>query len=83
MYYFNNKGELPLTEKKKTFKFNFVLNQEACMSCAACELECRDGGIYIDDNALYAINADNCTRCGRCFRACPAGAITRENNPAA
>ncbi|WP_341473693.1 ATP-binding protein [Desulfofundulus thermobenzoicus] len=65
----------------KKFKFNYVINPELCMSCAACELECRDGGIYIDDTVHYNINLDNCTRCGRCFRACPSGAISRVNNP--
>jgi formate hydrogenlyase subunit 6/NADH:ubiquinone oxidoreductase subunit I len=67
------------TETKKKFKFNYQLNQELCMACAACELECRDNGIYVDDTANYAINLDNCTRCGRCFRACPAGAIIKIN----
>ncbi|MBF7084550.1 4Fe-4S binding protein [Desulfallas sp. Bu1-1] len=70
-----------MTEKKK-FKFSFVLDQSLCMACAACELECREGGIYIDDSVNYNINPNNCNRCGRCFRACPTGAISRVNNPA-
>ena len=64
----------------KKYKFSYRINPETCMSCAACELECRDNGIYIDDTVHYAINETNCTRCGRCSRACPAGAIARINN---
>lgn len=70
-----------MAEKKK-FKFSYALNPELCMACAACELECRDNGIYVDEGVSYAINADNCTRCGRCFRACPAGAIAKVDNVA-
>lgn len=64
---------------KKKFKFSYQINPDACMSCAACELECRDNGIFIDDNVQYAINLDNCNRCGRCFRACPSNAIAKIN----
>jgi len=65
-----------MAEPKK-YKFLFRINPDICMSCAACELECRDDGIYVDETVHYAINVENCTRCGRCFRACPANAISR------
>jgi len=72
---------MKLAEKKK-FKFSFTLDPVLCMACAACELECKDDGIFINDNVAYDINADNCTRCGKCFRACPAGAIAKVTNVA-
>lgn len=65
-----------MAEKKK-FKFDFQINPEACMACAACEYDCRDNAIYVDDNANYAINQDNCSHCSRCFRACPADAVLK------
>lgn len=70
-----------LTEKKK-FKFNYVLDAALCMACAACEVECKYEGIYIDESTNYAINIDNCKRCGKCFRACPSEAISKVNNVA-
>jgi hydrogenase-4 component H len=49
------------------------------MSCAACEVECRFGAVFVDDTVHYAIDMDNCTRCGKCFRACPSDAIAKIN----
>lgn len=71
-----------MTEKKKKFKFSFEINTGACMACAACELACNDGAIFIDDAANYGINKESCTRCGRCFRACWPDAIAKIPNPA-
>ncbi|WP_018086554.1 4Fe-4S binding protein [Desulfurispora thermophila] len=64
----------------KKFKFDYEINEAVCMACAACELECRDNAIVVNDSATaYAINKDSCKRCGRCFRACPAGAVVKIN----
>lgn len=65
-----------MAEPKK-YKFMYRINPEVCMSCAACELECRDGAVYVDETVHYAINVENCTRCGRCSRACPSTAVDR------
>ncbi|MCL5056400.1 MAG: 4Fe-4S binding protein [Actinobacteria bacterium] len=68
-----------MTAEPKKFKFSFQINAQDCMACAACELECKDGAIYVDDNVNYAINQDNCKRCGKCQRACPSGAVLKIN----
>lgn len=69
-----------MTIEKKKFKFYFSIDAAACMSCAACELECKDNAVYIDDSANYAINQDTCRRCARCYRACPSGAVLKTMN---
>ncbi|MFZ5652373.1 MAG: 4Fe-4S binding protein [Bacillota bacterium] len=69
-----------MTAEPKKFKFSFQITPEVCMACAACELECRDNGIFIDDTVNYAINQDNCKRCGRCQRACPSSAVLKIMN---
>ena len=66
-----------MTAEKKTYKFDYVINAADCWACAACEMECTDNSVYVDDTANYAISLDNCVRCGKCFRACPVGAIAR------
>lgn len=68
-----------MAEPKK-FKFSFEINPDLCMACAACELECKDNAIFIDDSVNYAINQENCKRCGRCSRACPSTAVTKIMN---
>lgn len=69
-----------MAAEPKKFKFNFQINAANCMACAACELECKDDAVFVDDTVNYAINQDNCKRCGKCFRACPSGAIERIAN---
>jgi len=68
-------------KKKKIPKFNFILDADSCMACAACEWECADDAVYVDDTVNYAIDLNNCKRCGRCYRACPVDAISRIPNP--
>lgn len=69
-----------MTAEQKKFKFSFKINAADCMACAACELECKDNAIFIDDTVNYAINKDTCKRCGKCHRACPSGAVEKIMN---
>lgn len=61
----------------KQYKWNYVIHDQQCMACAACEFECRDEAVMIEDFAYYRIDDSRCTRCARCFNACPAQAIER------
>ena len=64
---------------KKKYKFSYQVSPDTCMSCAACEVECRFSAVFVDDTVHYAIDLENCTRCGKCFRACPSDAIAKVN----
>ncbi len=52
---------------------------EDCISCGACESECKNDAISEGD-AAYVIDADKCTECvgwfegPRCAEVCPVGA---------
>ena len=52
---------------------------EDCISCGACESECKNNAISEGD-ASYVIDADKCTECvgwfesPRCAEVCPVGA---------
>lgn len=66
-----------MAEKKKDYKWSYVIDPGKCMNCATCEVECRDNAIYIKDYEVYAINDENCVRCARCYQSCPVGAVQR------
>ena len=65
---------------QKKYKFSYQIIASQCMACAACEVECKDGAVFIDDTVNYAIEQEICIRCGKCFRACPSKAIERVMN---
>lgn len=67
----------------KVYKWTYRVDADKCMTCASCELECRDDSIYVHDYLVYAINEETCTRCARCYNACPVEAIVRIPNEAA
>jgi NAD-dependent dihydropyrimidine dehydrogenase PreA subunit len=47
---------------------------EECVGCGACEDECPNGAIKVDEIAV--VNAADCVDCGNCADACPNSAIT-------
>ncbi len=61
--------------KKK--RWSYYIDEKLCMNCATCELECREGAIYIEDYRTFAINVEKCSSCARCYWACPVGAVQR------
>lgn len=53
---------------------------EECLSCGACEAECKNGAIS-EGKETYVIDSDKCTECvgvsksPRCAEVCPTGAM--------
>lgn len=66
-----------MAEKKKQYKWDYVVDEAKCMTCATCEVECRDDAVYVKDYEVYAIDTEKCTRCAKCYTACPVNAILR------
>ncbi|MGD9489938.1 MAG: DUF362 domain-containing protein [Calditrichaceae bacterium] len=55
----------------------YVVREEECISCNACESECATGAIEMRDDIAY-IHADKCEDCGDCSEVCPTEAIVKE-----
>lgn len=60
---------------------------EACISCAACEPVCPNGGIRKDEKtSIYVIDSDSCTECvgfskhQQCAVACPVNCCVSDPN---
>ncbi|MCR4419575.1 MAG: 4Fe-4S binding protein [Clostridia bacterium] len=58
-------------------KWSYYIEADRCMTCGTCEVECREGAVYVKDLEVYAIDSGKCRGCGRCFQACPVGAVVR------
>lgn len=66
-----------MEDKRKKYKWTYYIEPSECMTCATCELECRDDAIYVQDLVTYAIDEAKCNRCARCYNACPVNAVKR------
>ena len=66
-----------MAEKERQYKWTYYIDAARCMTCGTCEVECRDGAIYVRDYEVYAIDEEKCKRCARCFQACPVEAVKR------
>jgi NAD-dependent dihydropyrimidine dehydrogenase PreA subunit len=51
----------------------YQIDNDNCLACGACELECPNGAIS-EDNGTYAVDASKCQGCGTCVDVCPVGA---------
>jgi ferredoxin len=52
----------------------YLINQDECIQCGACEADCPSSAISEIDGA-YIIDAAKCTDCGTCAENCPNSAI--------
>ncbi|MEM0106687.1 MAG: 4Fe-4S binding protein [Candidatus Micrarchaeaceae archaeon] len=52
-----------------------VVNQEKCIKCLICWIDCPEATIIRDDSDNIKINYDYCKGCGICAKECPTKAI--------
>ena len=52
----------------------YIVVEEECISCAACEGECPKRAISMIDD-IANIDQDKCEECGDCIDICPTEAI--------
>lgn len=55
----------------------YVVVEEECISCVACEGECPTGAITMNED-IANINQDKCEECGDCVDICPTEAIVEK-----
>ena len=55
----------------------YIVVEDECISCMACESECPTGAIEMRDDIAY-INQDKCEECSDCVDVCPTGAIVQK-----
>lgn len=52
----------------------YVISQDHCVQCGACENECDQGAISLEGE-FYKIDPAKCVDCGSCADACPTSSI--------
>jgi MinD superfamily P-loop ATPase len=69
-----------IKEKKPYYGHQFpVVNADLCVSCGACETNCRFDAVKVVERAV--IDPTACEACGVCVEVCPAGAIMLVDRP--
>ena len=53
----------------------YVIDQDNCIGCGACEGTCLVGAISGNDEGKFSIN-DTCIDCGACAGGCPVSCIS-------
>ncbi len=66
------------TKKTKTGgwrAFKPIIDQEKCIKCGQCWLNCPDMAVHKDEQGNFVIDLDYCKGCGICAKQCPVKAI--------
>ena len=57
----------------------YKIDQNRCVSCGTCDMECKFGAIRISDEGKFSIDAEVCRGCGICAGVCPVDAAMRSS----
>lgn len=60
-----------------------TLNEEKCIKCGACVMECPSTVLKMGQNGPEEINEKRCIGCGHCVAVCPKEAIDNKKSPLA
>lgn len=52
------------------------VNQEKCIGCNRCVIDCPESNIYIGNDKRAKIKSQSCMKCGHCIAICPVSAVT-------
>lgn len=63
------------------FRGAIHVDQEKCIACKLCEMNCPTGAIVVDPNKKYAVvDRSLCILCGLCAEVCPVNVIWFSND---
>ncbi|MBO4229918.1 MAG: 4Fe-4S binding protein [Clostridia bacterium] len=57
----------------------YSIDQDKCMRCGTCEIECPFHAVLISNIGTFSIDPDTCKSCGICLSVCPVDAPFRED----
>ena len=58
-------------------KMAHIIDQDKCISCGICDMECPFGAILISDMGKFSIDEEKCTDCDKCAKASPVDAAKK------
>lgn len=51
------------------------IEQNICISCGTCEVECPRNAILISNEGKFSVDVEKCVDCGICASVCPMDAV--------
>ena len=52
----------------------YKIDQNKCIACGTCDVECPRGAVIISEMGKFSINEEKCVGCGICASVCPVDA---------